>query len=68
LAEVKEELSPELAPDDRMILDEVKETAEGMVVPEERVEAGARVEEKELESDTALQAGIGEKAPQDSDL
>ena len=68
LAEVKEELSPELAPDDRMILDEVKETAEGMVVPEDGVEAGARVEEKELESDTALQAGIGEEAPQDSDL
>jgi small subunit ribosomal protein S1 len=68
LAEVKEELAPELAPDDRIIPAGVPETAEEPVVPEEGAEARAEVEEKERESATAAQAGTGEESPQATDL
>ncbi|MGA9348145.1 MAG: S1 RNA-binding domain-containing protein [Anaerolineae bacterium] len=68
LAEVKEDLPPELAPDDKVIPAEVPETAEEPVVPEEGADAKAKIEEKELESDTTPQVGTVEEAPQNSDL
>jgi small subunit ribosomal protein S1 len=68
LAQVKEELAPELAPDDRIIPVEVSETAKGPIVPEEGTEARAKIEEKEHESATAAQAGTGEESPQATDL
>ena len=53
LAEVKEELEPELAPDDQAIPVEVQETAEEIVVPEEEaIETGEEVPQVETEEET----------------
>jgi small subunit ribosomal protein S1 len=53
LTGAKEELEPELAPDDQVTPVEVRETAEETVVPEEEAEELAEVVEEELEPELA---------------